>query len=71
MSSAIPGCLEYPDVLRYCIWHPQLASEETYRDLAPCYPEMRYRVGWACAANYVSRQRDLDLLPNASIAEEA
>ncbi|KAK8135028.1 hypothetical protein PG984_007040 [Apiospora sp. TS-2023a] len=56
----------------YCIWHPDLASEETYRQLAGQYPEMRYHAGRACAAaGYHELYLELDLLPDVSIAEEA
>ncbi|KAK8852024.1 hypothetical protein PGQ11_014503 [Apiospora arundinis] len=56
----------------YCIWHPDLASEITYRQLASRYPEMRYQVGRACAAaGYHDLYLELDLLPDVSIAEEA
>ncbi|KAL6229347.1 hypothetical protein BDW75DRAFT_249846 [Aspergillus navahoensis] len=71
MSNVIPdmaGHYEMP----YCIWYPDVASEETYRQLAAEYPEMRYQVGPACAvANYVSLYKELDLLPDIHIAEEA
>ncbi|KAK8078262.1 hypothetical protein PG996_004432 [Apiospora saccharicola] len=56
----------------YCIWHPDLASEETYRQLARTHSEMRYQVGRACAAaGYHGLYLELDLLPDVSIAEEA
>lgn len=32
----------------YCIWHPDVASEETYRKLAQRYAELKYHVGRAC-----------------------
>ncbi|KAL3432069.1 hypothetical protein BDV09DRAFT_187808 [Aspergillus tetrazonus] len=71
MSNGIPdmaGHYETP----YCIWHPDVASEETNRQLAARYPEMRYQVGRACAvANYVGLYKELDLLPDVHIAEEA
>ncbi|KAF6805745.1 hypothetical protein CPLU01_15963 [Colletotrichum plurivorum] len=56
----------------YCIWYPDLASEDTYRELVRRYPDMRYHVGRACAAaGYTSLYKELDLLPEVSIAEEA
>ncbi|KAK8061573.1 hypothetical protein PG994_007939 [Apiospora phragmitis] len=56
----------------YCIWHPDLASEDTYRQLVRRYPEMRYQAGRAsAAAGYHRLYLELDLLPNVSIAEEA
>ncbi|KAJ2978406.1 hypothetical protein NQ176_g3832 [Zarea fungicola] len=56
----------------YCIWHPEFATEDTYRDLALRYPVMRYQVGRACAAAGLDQLYDkLGLLPDVSIAEEA
>ncbi|TGO74818.1 hypothetical protein BELL_0254g00030 [Botrytis elliptica] len=56
----------------YCIWHPQVASVDTYRELVHMYPDMKYHVGRACAVGgYSDLYRELDLLPDISIAEEA
>ncbi|KAF5230010.1 hypothetical protein FANTH_14021 [Fusarium anthophilum] len=56
----------------YCIWHPDMATEDTYRPLASKFPDMRYQVGRACAsAGYHVLYPELDLLPEVSIAEEA
>ncbi len=56
----------------YCIWHPDFATEETYRRLVGVYPSMRYHVGRACAAaGFAGLYSELDLLPDVSIAEEA
>ncbi|GKT41749.1 uncharacterized protein ColSpa_01930 [Colletotrichum spaethianum] len=56
----------------YCIWYPDVASEETYRELARRYPDMRYQIGRACAvAGYATLHKELRLLPDISIAEEA
>jgi len=56
----------------YCIHYPRLASEDTYRQLATTFPDLRYQVGRAYAAAGYSRLYDeLDLLPDACIAEEA
>ncbi|KAJ5375876.1 hypothetical protein N7517_007882 [Penicillium concentricum] len=56
----------------YCIWYPDLASEEVYREVARRYPSMRYQVGRACAAaGYTDLYKELDLLPDVSIAEES
>ncbi|KAM5353886.1 hypothetical protein ACJ41O_000536 [Fusarium nematophilum] len=56
----------------YCIWHPDIATEDTYRSLASKFPDMRYQVGRACAvAGYHVLYQGLDLLPEVSIAEEA
>ncbi|KAA8644266.1 uncharacterized protein ATNIH1004_008465 [Aspergillus tanneri] len=41
----------------YCIWYPDIAQEETYREVARWYPNLRYQ--------------ELDLLPDVSIAEES
>lgn len=76
MSNEVPTDMvgDRPDggVKPYCIWHPQVATEATYRELARRYPDMRYQVGRACAvAGYARLYRELDLLPDVSIAEEA
>ncbi|RBR18573.1 uncharacterized protein FIESC28_06028 [Fusarium coffeatum] len=56
----------------YCIWHPDIATEETYRSLASKHPDMKYQVGRACAAaGYHSLWKELDLLPEVTHAEEA
>ncbi|THX79853.1 hypothetical protein D6D05_04783 [Aureobasidium pullulans] len=71
MSNVVPD-IQNPNELPYCIWHPQTASESTYRQLVACYPHMRYHVGRACAvAGYTSLYRELAILPDAHIAEEA
>ncbi|KAF4955183.1 hypothetical protein FGADI_4765 [Fusarium gaditjirri] len=70
MSNSIPRRMtteEQP----YCIWHPDMATEDTYRSLASKFPGMRYQVGRACAAvGYHALYQELDL-PEVSIAEEA
>ncbi|KAH6950873.1 hypothetical protein DER45DRAFT_579044 [Fusarium avenaceum] len=56
----------------YCIWYPDIATEDTYRSLASKFPDMKYQVGRACAAaGYYTLFQELDLLPEVSIAEEA
>ncbi|KAM0229633.1 hypothetical protein ACHAPO_009897 [Fusarium lateritium] len=56
----------------YCIWYPDIATEDTYRELAGKFPDMKYHVGRACAAaGYYDLFQELDLLPEVSIAEEA
>uniref|UniRef100_A0A093V921 Putative killer plasmid pGKl-2 protein 1 n=1 Tax=Talaromyces marneffei PM1 TaxID=1077442 RepID=A0A093V921_TALMA len=71
MSNKIPSMPEARD-RPYCIWHPEVASEDTYRKLWQQYPDMAYQVGRACAvANYVELYLEMDLLPDSSIAEEA
>lgn len=71
MSNIIPdfaGVNEVP----YCIWYPDIATEETYRALVTRYRCMRYQVGRACAvAGYSTLYHELGLLPDVSIAEEA
>ncbi|OJJ08845.1 hypothetical protein ASPVEDRAFT_418764 [Aspergillus versicolor CBS 583.65] len=71
MSNIIPDMTAHDD-MPYCIWHPDVAAEETYRKLAAQYPQMRYQVGRACAvAGYVDLYKELNLLPDVHIAEEA
>ncbi|KAI6756968.1 hypothetical protein HG530_011566 [Fusarium avenaceum] len=71
MSDDIPERMtaeEHP----YCIWYPDIATEDTYHSLASKYPNMSYQVGRACAAaGYHELFQELDLLPEVSIAEEA
>lgn len=56
----------------YCIWHPEFATEDFYRNLVQKYPDLRYQVGRACAAaGYHALYQELDLLPDVSMAEEA
>lgn len=71
MSDIIPD-MENEDVQPYCIWYPDVATEDTYRLLASRYPSMRYHVGRACAvAGYSDLFKELGLLPEVSICEEA
>ncbi|KAL5048110.1 hypothetical protein BDW71DRAFT_196484 [Aspergillus fruticulosus] len=58
MSNVVPDGLEVPEAQPYCIWNPDFANEDTYRQVAQPCPSMRY-------------QQELDLLPDVSIAEEA
>ncbi|KAK2752383.1 hypothetical protein FQN55_007423 [Onygenales sp. PD_40] len=73
MSDEIPVLdLNKPEHIPYCIWYPETAKETTYRELARRYPWMKYHVGRACAvAGYYDLYKDLDLLPEVHIAEEA
>lgn len=71
MSNQIPE-MGSSEEMPYCIWHPDLPSEDTLRLLNQKYPEMRYQVGRACAiAGYTSLYETLDILPEIAIAEEA
>lgn len=71
MSNDIPDISDAEE-FPYCIWYPDIATEDTYRQLAKRYPQMRYQVGRACAvAGYNDLYSELDLLPDVSIAEEA
>lgn len=71
MSDTIPE-MKTPDEFPYCIWHPEIAAESTYRQLAERYPQMKYLVGRACAvAGYLNLFHELKLLPEIHIAAEA
>jgi hypothetical protein len=71
MSNEMPAIMTN-ETSPYCIHYPDVASEEAYRDLAKRYPNIRYQIGRACAvAGYAGLYRELDLLPDVSIAEEA
>ncbi|KAF6789091.1 hypothetical protein CSOJ01_14847 [Colletotrichum sojae] len=71
MSNTVPEMASDNDK-PYCIWCPDVGTEETYRELANRYPDMRYLVGRACAvAGYAGLYEELHLLPEVSIAEEA
>ncbi|KAK3360637.1 hypothetical protein B0T25DRAFT_132176 [Lasiosphaeria hispida] len=72
MSNVVPDMAANPEHVPYCIWHPDVASESTYRCLVQRYPHMRYQVARACAvAGYVNLYRELDVLPEVHVAEEA
>ncbi|OAQ62795.1 ankyrin repeats (3 copies) domain-containing protein [Pochonia chlamydosporia 170] len=74
MSDYVPSLEQMPnkDSYPYCIWYPDVASEDTYRRVAAAFPDMRYQVGRACAvAGYAKLYCELDLLPDPCIAEEA
>ncbi|KAI9778947.1 MAG: hypothetical protein M1816_003795 [Peltula sp. TS41687] len=71
MSDQVPEMKE-PDEFPYCIWHPETATEATYRELAHRYPQMKYQVGRACAvAGYLDLYNELGLLPEVHVAGEA
>ena len=76
MRNKIPAINDLVNDIPYCIWHPEIATEATYRQLVRQYPHMCYEVGRACAvAGYTELYRELvavyDLLPEVHIAEEA
>jgi len=74
MSNNVPAVedMSDPDHVPYCIWHPDVASESTYRTLVQRFPQMRYQVARVCAvAGYLDLYRDLDVLPEVHVAEEA
>ncbi|ATY61449.1 hypothetical protein A9K55_008883 [Cordyceps militaris] len=75
MSNSIPD-IRGDDEVPYCIWHPDTASEDTYRELARRYPYMAYQVARACAVAgyshlYQELQEDGSVLPDVAVAEEA
>ncbi|KAB5569907.1 hypothetical protein GE09DRAFT_957716, partial [Coniochaeta sp. 2T2.1] len=77
MSNRIPdmgGGGEESEDIPYCFSHPDVPTEDTLRELLRRYRSMamRYQVGRACAvAGYTGLYRELDLLPDVAIAEEA
>ncbi|CEJ89745.1 hypothetical protein VHEMI05570 [[Torrubiella] hemipterigena] len=73
MNNNIPDIdTSKPKTLPYCIWYPDLAKESTYREVAERYPQLKYHVARACAiAGYTSLYRELDILPEIAVAEEA
>ncbi|KAF2218601.1 hypothetical protein BDZ85DRAFT_170858, partial [Elsinoe ampelina] len=69
MRNRLPESMQ-PDQVPYCTFHPGIATEDTYRQLAFRYPEMKYQVGRACAvAGYLDLYNELGLLPEVHIAE--
>lgn len=73
MSNIIPELSpDSPELVPYCIWFPDAPNKETCRQVAQKYPFLRYHVGRACAvAGYTDVFRELDLLPDTTIAHEA
>ncbi|CAJ2504710.1 Uu.00g121040.m01.CDS01 [Anthostomella pinea] len=72
--ASFEGCPD--DEVPYCVWHPETALQETYRELARRYPKMVYQVGRACAVAgytqlYTQLYNELDILPDVHIAQEA
>ena len=71
MSGVIPTITEAEEI-PYCIWHPEVPSEDTLRALVKRYPNMVYHAARACAvAGYFDLYKELDLLPDVHVAEEA
>ncbi|KPM45271.1 hypothetical protein AK830_g1307 [Neonectria ditissima] len=74
MSNSIPTGMDTSEQTPYCFWYPDVPSEDTLRQLLRhnSGKSMAYQVGRACAAGgYASLYKQLDLLPDVSIAEEA
>jgi hypothetical protein len=71
LHNRIPN-MQGPEDIPYCIWHPRSPTEDTCRALVQRYPHMAYQVGRVCAvAGYNELYRELNLLPETHIAEEA
>lgn len=71
MSGIIPEIKESEEI-PYCIWHPDVLNEDTLRALVQRYPHLVYHAARACAvAGYVNLYKELDILPEVHIAEEA
>jgi hypothetical protein len=61
-----------PEEFPYCIWYPSTPDRDTCRKLITRYPWTKYQVGRVCAvANYEDLYKELDILPEVGIAEEA
>ncbi|KUJ20369.1 uncharacterized protein LY89DRAFT_682112 [Mollisia scopiformis] len=72
MSNTIPDMDGSLEETPYCIWHPEVASESTYRCLVQRYPHMAYQVARACAvAGYIDLYLELEIVPDVHVAEEA
>ncbi|KAE8152769.1 hypothetical protein BDV25DRAFT_137576 [Aspergillus avenaceus] len=74
MSDIIPEMDVFgkPEEVPYCIWHPDVPSEETLGALVKKYPSMAYQAARACAvAGYHALYCSLNVLPEVHIAEEA
>ncbi|OJI99607.1 hypothetical protein ASPVEDRAFT_148650 [Aspergillus versicolor CBS 583.65] len=71
MSGIIPTMLT-PEEVPYCFWYPDIPTEETLRALVQRYPDMVYQAARACAAaGYFDLYKELDVLPEVHVAEEA
>ncbi|EGX89494.1 hypothetical protein CCM_07746 [Cordyceps militaris CM01] len=72
MSNIVPDMGDDDAVFPYCIWHPEVAAEDTYREVARRYPGLKYHVSRACAvAGYLTLYKELHVLPEVAVAEEA
>lgn len=74
MGNRIPTAMDTPEQTPYCFWYPDIPSEDTLRQLLrhDLGKSMVYQVGRACAAGgYPTLYKELNLLPDVSIAEEA
>ncbi|KAF3811697.1 LysM domain-containing protein [Colletotrichum gloeosporioides] len=75
MSNRVPDMNpDQPGDMPYCIWFPDLPSEDTLRELVRCVPAMAYQAARACAvAGHTELYKELSvqILPEVSIAEEA
>lgn len=71
MSDIIPE-MSQPEDVPYCIWHPEIPSQEALRKLTKRYPNLIYHAARACAiAGYVDLYKEFDVLPEVHVAEEA
>jgi hypothetical protein len=71
MSGIIPTIAAL-DEAPYCIWHPDVPSEDALRALVQRYPDMLYHAARACAvAGYIDLYKQLHPLPEVHVAEEA
>lgn len=71
MNNRMPD-MHDPDDFPYCIWHPNTPNQDTCRALLQRYAQIKYQIGRVCAvAGYIDLYRELDLLPEVHIAEEA
>lgn len=73
MSDTIPTMSESdPAEIPYCIWHPNIPSQDTLRALVQRYPSMIYHAARTCAvAGYIDLYKELNPLPEVHVAEEA
>lgn len=75
MSNRVPDIdPDQPEDMPYCIWFPDLPSEDTIRELVQCFPAMAYQAARTCAvAGHTELYKELAvrILPEVSIAEEA